>query len=86
MSEEIDRNLGEQPIHQLMEKRGWSNHDLIAAVEPGFLTHKQVQKARKGRWLTPNMQQKIVVAINACAAPEIYQLEELFTYRGKQLL
>jgi pyrroloquinoline quinone (PQQ) biosynthesis protein C len=86
MNEEMNRNLGEQPIHQIMEQQGWSNHDLIVAMKPGFLTHKQVQKARKGRWLTPNIQQKIVTAVNACATAETYQLEELFTYRGKHLL
>ena len=76
---------GFKPLHQIMDERGY-NHDIVRAAPPGFITHKQVQKARKGRWLTANMQRKIEQAVNACAAPDSYALEELFTYRGKRKL
>ena len=61
-------------------------HDLVAAVPPGTINHKQVQKARKGRRLTPNMQEKIAGALNACLAPESYEFRDIFNYRGKKQL
>jgi len=86
MDEERSRAMGVQPLDGIMEARGWSNHDVVAAVPAGFITHKQVQKARKGRWLTANMQRKIERAVNACAAPDSFALEELFSYRGSRKL
>ncbi len=86
MDDTKSRAMGHQPLHQIMDERGWTNHDIVWAAPPGCITHKQVQKARKGRWLTANMQRKIVQAVNACAAPDSYALEELFTYRGKRKL
>ena len=86
MDDTKSRAMGLQPLHQIMDERGWSNHDIVRAAPPGFITHKQVQKARKGRWLTANMRRKIEQAVNACAAPDSYTLEELFTYRGKRKL
>ena len=71
--------------------RSWMSEVGVITISFGrhhraFITHKQVQKARKGRWLTANMQRKIEQAVNACAAPDSYALEELFTYRGKRKL
>ncbi len=44
-------NYGTQPLDKIMEERGLKNHDLVAVSKDG-LTHKQVQKGRKGRRLT----------------------------------
>lgn len=71
--------LGVQPLNAVMEERGLKNHDLVAASKDG-LTHKQVQKGRKGRRLTRNTQNKIVAACSA-ASGEAYSLEQLFNYR-----
>ena len=76
---EKDLELGTQPLDKIMEDRGLKNHDLVAASKDG-LTHKQVQKGRKGRRLTRNIQDKIVAALSASTA-ENYKLEQLFNYR-----
>ena len=71
--------LGIQPLDAIMEERGLKNHDLVAASKDG-LTHKQVQKGRKGRRLTRNIQDKIVAALSASTG-ESYKLDHLFNYR-----
>lgn len=76
-------NAGLQPLDAIMERQGWTNHDLVVrSVEE--LTHKVVQKGRKGRRLTRRAQQKILLAVNRAAAEGTqYTLEELFNYRGR---
>jgi hypothetical protein len=80
-----DRDLGPQPLDGILEDLGFSNSDLVEASTEQ-LTHKQVQKGRKGRRLTANLQRKIATALNA--ACESRQIErsvragDLFTYRG----
>lgn len=71
--------LGVQPLDKIMEERGLKNHDLVVASKDG-LTHKQVQKGRKGRRLTRNIQDKIVSAISSYTG-ESYKIEQLFNYR-----
>ncbi len=76
---------GRQPIDELMNRRGWTNHDLVNAMAGTGLTHKQVAKARRGRMLTLRMQEKILRAINQLAAAGIpVRREECFNYGGKQ--
>ena len=79
-------NVGVQPLDAIMNEKEIRNHDLVAAVPPGSITHKQVQKARKGRRLTTNIQEKILEALNAYVAPESYEFKEIFNYRGKKPL
>jgi len=55
------------------------NHDLVAASTEG-LTHKQVQKGRKGRRLTRNVQDKIVSALSLVSG-DSYTHTQLFNYR-----
>jgi hypothetical protein len=74
----MDRDLGPQPIAELMAKLGLSPHDLVAASTEQ-LTHKMVSRACKGRRLTPNTQGKVLRAIHA-AAKQSYSLKELFNY------
>ena len=71
--------LGVQPLDQIIEEKGLKNHDVVAASTAG-LTHKQVQKGRKGRRLTRNIQDKITVALSA-AADQTYTRADLFNYR-----
>jgi hypothetical protein len=80
-----ERNLGPQPLETLLTQLGLDNHALVSAcAEP--LTHKAVQRARKGRRLTPHMQRRIAAALNAAAtarglAPErAWGIRDLFTY------
>ena len=86
MSEEIEMNVGVQPLDAIMTEKDIKNHDLVAAVPPGTITHKQVQKARKGRRLTTHMQEKILEALNAFADPDFYEFKDVFNYRGKKSL
>jgi hypothetical protein len=86
MSEEQNMDVGVQPLDGIMTEKGIRNHDLVAAMPPGFINHKQVQKARKGRRLTPNMQEKVLEALNACLAPESEAFSDIYNYRGKKTL
>ncbi len=71
--------LGPQPLDQIMGKLELKNHDLVAASTEG-LTHKQVQKGRKGRRLTRNIQDKIVSAFSV-AIDKTYARTDLFNYK-----
>ncbi|QHI69252.1 hypothetical protein [Tichowtungia aerotolerans] len=73
-----ERELGPQPLDAIMEEQGLKNHDLVAASTDG-LTHKQVNKGRKGRRLTRNIQEKIVASISV-ATGSSYSISDLFTY------
>jgi len=75
--------LGTQPLDAVMMEMNLSNHDL-ATANATQLTHKTVNKARKGRQLTKRSQRKVIEAMNAVKGErESYQLEDLFTYRGR---
>lgn len=75
--------LGTQPLDAVMVEMNLSNHDLVVANK-GQLTHKTVGKARKGRRLTKRSQRKVIDAVNAVRGGRAaYQLEDLFTYRGR---
>jgi len=71
--------LGTQPLDAVMAELELKNHDLVAASTEG-LTHKQVQKGRKGRRLTRNVQDKIVAALSA-SADKTYVRADLFNYK-----
>lgn len=51
-------------LDRIMEKHGLKNHDLVAVSTLG-LTHKQVQKGRRGKILTPRIQRKIAAALSS---------------------
>lgn len=72
-------NFGLQPLDKIMEERGLKNHDLVAASKDG-LTHKQVQKGRKGRRLTRHIQDKIAAALSSSTGTA-YRIDQLFNYR-----
>ena len=78
MNQEIERNLGEQPITQLLETHALKSHDLVAASTE-HITHKMVARACKGRRLTRNVQHKILRALNK-ATGETLALSDLFNY------
>lgn len=61
--EELSRDHGPQPLDVLMERWKLGNHDLVDASTEQ-LSHKQVQKARKGRQLTLHLMQKVTRAFN----------------------
>jgi hypothetical protein len=74
----LERDLGPQPIGNLLAKHGLKPSDLVGASEDQ-LTHKMVARAVKGRRLTPNAMKKVRDALNA-ASGERYQLADLFEY------
>lgn len=78
MTEEIERNLGEQPIAAIMSEHGLTRGDLVSASAEQ-ITYKMVARACKGRRLTPNVKSKILNAVNAAAGTE-YHVGDLFSY------
>ena len=78
MGTDIERNLGEQPIAGIMGEHGLKPHALVE-VSTEKITHKMVARACKGRRLTPNVQTKVLNALNK-ATGKNFSLEDLFTY------
>jgi len=78
MGNDVERNLGAQPVAQLLMKHGLKAHDLVAASSEQ-ITHKMVARACKGRRLTPRVQSKIRNALAKATGHE-YSVADLFTY------
>ncbi len=72
------RDLGTQPLDTILTDAGIDNHAVVAASTEQ-LTHKQVQRARKGRKLTPKMKGKITRAVIAATGSELSE-KDLFNY------
>jgi hypothetical protein len=72
-------DLGTQPLDTLMTKNGLSNHALVA-VSTGQLSHKVVQKARKGRRLTFKAKTKILNALHSALPGQKFAHRDLFNY------
>ncbi len=83
--DEIERNMGVQPLDGIMAEHALGNHDLVAASQEP-MTHKAVQRARKGRRLTKHMQQRMVTALTQAVTLQGKTLNQpravsdLFTY------
>lgn len=75
---ETERNLGQQPIANVMAERNLKPHDLVAASTQQ-LTHKMVQRAVKGRRLTDNTKRKVIAALQLAADCE-FPADQLFNY------
>ena len=78
MKKDIERDMGEQPFAEFMEKHELKSHDLVASSTE-HITHKMVTKACKGRRLSPNVRQKVINALNKASGQE-YTRKQLFTY------
>ena len=78
MEDNVIRNLGVQPIAEVMAKEGLKAHDLVSASTKQ-LTHKVVSRACKGRRLTDNSKLKVLEAINLASGKD-YGLSDLFNY------
>jgi len=74
----IKRDFGEQPLVKIMALHGLSAHDLVIHSTEQ-ITHKMISRALKGRRLTPNVQSKILNALNKAAGKQ-YQLRDIFNY------
>ena len=76
-------DMGLQPLDAILEKLGMSNHDVVAASGEQ-LTHKVVQKGRRGRQLTRRAQDKILRALTKAAGEGAnFTRDQLFTYEGR---
>ncbi|TLD70031.1 hypothetical protein FEM03_14985 [Phragmitibacter flavus] len=79
----IERNLGQQPIDTVLTELQLNNHDLVALCGEG-LTHKAMQRARKGRRLTPKMKVRITETLNIWIRAQNretqYRVRDLFNY------
>lgn len=73
-----ERNLGEQPIARRMADLGLKPGDLVEASTE-FITRKMVARACKGRRLTPNVQAKLLRALNQ-ASGRTHVRTDLFNY------
>ena len=78
MDQDLERDLGEQPLARLLTELGLKSHDLVAASTEQ-ITHKMVQRGCKGRRLTKNVQGKLLRALNT-ASGNTYTIKDLFTY------
>jgi len=78
MTGRTERNFGEQPMAGIMALHKLKSHDLVA-VSTEQITHKMISRAVKGRRLTPNVQRKILAALNK-AVKKKYSLKDLFNY------
>ncbi len=74
----IENNLGLQPLSGILAEHGLKPNDLVCN-STGQLTYKMVNRAAKGRRLTPNIKYKIINALNKAAGKE-YELKDLFNY------
>lgn len=78
MKIKVERNFGEQPIAHIMAQHGLKAGELVASSTTQ-ITYKMVARARKGRRLTRNVQDKLRDALNKSTG-KTYTLAELFTY------
>lgn len=78
MTEVDERNLGPQPIADVMQQLQLKAHDLVDASTEQ-LTHKMVARAVRGRRLTNHTKGIVQRALNQ-ATGNIYKLAQLFNY------
>ena len=78
MNNEIQRDLGEQPIAQIIAEHGFKSHDLVINSTEQ-ITHKMVARAAKGRRLNLKIQYRLLNALNKAAGKQ-YTLKDLFNY------
>lgn len=76
--EKSELNFGEQPIKAIIDEASITTHDLVEASTE-MITHKMVTKACKGRRLGPNVQNKVLNALNKKTNGE-YTLKDTFNY------
>ncbi len=78
----MEKDFGVQPLDNIMTSLALSNADLVLASKEQ-LTFKMVQKGRKGRKLTPNMQNKILRALQRACPDNHFSLKDVFNYGNK---
>ncbi len=79
MTSDIKRDLGEQPIAKIIAIHGLKASDLVAS-STRQITYKMISRAVKGRRLTPNVQSKILNALNNAVGKQ-YRIQDIFNYK-----
>lgn len=74
-----EKEFGIQPLDGIITRLGLANAALVRASSEQ-LTHKMVQKGRKGRRLTVNVKMKILKALNLASPEEKFTTKQLFNY------
>jgi len=74
----IERDLGEQPIKQIILEYNLKPHDIVAASTEQ-ITHLMIKRASKGRRLTKPVRIKVLNALNK-ATSKSFGLSDLFNY------
>ena len=64
MTDDTERNLGEQPIAKILETLEIKVNALVE-ISTEQITHKMIHRACKGRRLSKKVQRKILTALNA---------------------
>ena len=77
-----NRNLGIQPLDRIMIEHAMTNHTLVDASTE-MITHKMVQRARKGRRLTKRTQEKVLRALQRAVPQQPFERSDVFTYLGE---
>ena len=76
-------DYGVQPLDAILTELGVTNHELVEKCGEG-LTHKAMNRARKGRRLTPRMKLRITQTLNALLKKREVEREfrkrDLFSY------
>ena len=78
MNNAIERDLGPQPLGELLARHELGPRDLVAASTEQ-ITYKMVKRGIRGRRLTPNVMVKIRNALNRATGKQ-YTIADLFTY------
>ena len=78
MTEDINRDLGLQPLAEIMAKHNLKPNDIVVNSAEQ-LSHKMLSRATKGRRLTRNVKEKILRALNKTVKGS-YSLSDLFNY------
>jgi hypothetical protein len=81
ITDDVTRNLGLQPLDRIMIEHAMTNHTLVDASTE-MITHKMVQRARKGRRLTKRTQEKVLRALQQAVPQQSYKRSDVFTYVG----
>ena len=84
--QDATRDHGLQPLDGIMNRWGLTNHQLVQSSEEQ-LSHKQVQRARKGRQLTLHLMQKVTRTLNGAVLAKLPKEERAnFTPYGHKHL
>lgn len=76
---EVQMEMGVQPLDKIMTDLKLTNAQLVEKSTEQ-LTHKNVQKGRKGRRLSLNIRMKIINALNNYSPEKKYVRTDLFNY------